>query len=141
MNDCTLKYPTFCIMTSFFLPLTVNGEAKFLAVNHKLEVLCYATRELLLTDILSNLIIPGLVQQLHSLKNKILPYLLKQQPVVRLLASIDPLFITKIISRTLLSYLYVVGKGNLYLCFVLLYMGFEKISYFFHGAMLHMIIF
>ncbi|KAK4427021.1 putative Ufm1-specific protease [Sesamum alatum] len=59
------------------------GEAKLLVVNHKLEVLAYATKDLLLTDMVLKLIIPGLVDQLHSLKNKILPDLLVQHPLLR----------------------------------------------------------
>ncbi|XP_051133390.1 probable Ufm1-specific protease isoform X2 [Andrographis paniculata] len=57
-----------------------NGAAKLLVVNHKLEVLLYATKDLLLTEMVSKLLVPGLVDQLHSLKNKILPNLLKQHP-------------------------------------------------------------
>ncbi|KAL0385197.1 UNVERIFIED_CONTAM: putative Ufm1-specific protease [Sesamum radiatum] len=63
--------------------LLCNGEAKLLVVNHKLEVLAYATKDLLLTHMVSKLIIPGLVDQLHSLKNKILPDLLVQHPLLR----------------------------------------------------------
>ncbi|KAL0335814.1 UNVERIFIED_CONTAM: putative Ufm1-specific protease [Sesamum radiatum] len=59
------------------------GEAKLLVVNHKLEVLAYATKDLLLTHMVSKLIIPGLVDQLHSLKNKIFPDLLVQHPLLR----------------------------------------------------------
>ncbi|KAL3618088.1 hypothetical protein CASFOL_038409 [Castilleja foliolosa] len=59
------------------------GEAKLLVVNHTLEVLSYATKDLLLTDMVSKLIIPGLVDQLHSLKNKILPDLITQHPLLR----------------------------------------------------------
>ncbi|KAI3464177.1 hypothetical protein Pfo_020840 [Paulownia fortunei] len=59
------------------------GEAKLLVVNHKLEVLSYATKDLLLTHMVSKLIIPGLIDQLHSLKNKILPDLLIQHPLLQ----------------------------------------------------------
>ncbi|KAG6408840.1 hypothetical protein SASPL_131865 [Salvia splendens] len=59
------------------------GEAKLLVDNHKLEVLSYCTKDLRLTDIISKLIIPGLVDQLHSLKSKILPDLLTQQLQLR----------------------------------------------------------
>ncbi|KAG8388515.1 hypothetical protein BUALT_Bualt02G0133600 [Buddleja alternifolia] len=58
-------------------------EAKLLAVNHKLEVLSYATKDMLLTHIVSKLVIPGLVDQLHSLKNKMLPDLLSQRHQLR----------------------------------------------------------
>ncbi|KAL6542002.1 hypothetical protein OROGR_011488 [Orobanche gracilis] len=60
-----------------------NGEAKLLVVSHKLEVLSYAPKDLLLTQMISKLIIPGLVDQLHSLKNKVLPDLLTQHPKLR----------------------------------------------------------
>ncbi|KAK4402502.1 putative Ufm1-specific protease [Sesamum angolense] len=67
--------------TAEFYP--AMGEAKLLVVNHKLEVLAYATKDLLLTHMVSKLIIPGLVDQLHSLKNKIFPDLLVQHPLLR----------------------------------------------------------
>lgn len=54
--------------------------AKLLVVNHKLEVLCYAAKELSLMDVVSKLLIPALVDQLHSLKNKISSSLLTEQP-------------------------------------------------------------
>ncbi|CAA0813359.1 Probable Ufm1-specific protease [Striga hermonthica] len=56
------------------------GEAQFLAVNHKLEVLSYAKKDLLLTSMVSKLLIPGLVDQLHALKNKFLADVSVQQP-------------------------------------------------------------
>ncbi|KAK6153246.1 hypothetical protein DH2020_012885 [Rehmannia glutinosa] len=59
------------------------AEAKLLVVSHKLEVLSYATKDLLLTHMVSKLIIPGLVDQIHSLKNKILPDLMTQHPQLR----------------------------------------------------------
>ncbi|KAL8530025.1 hypothetical protein ACS0TY_007195 [Phlomoides rotata] len=59
------------------------GEANLLVINHKLEVLSYATKDLLLTHMVSKLVIPGLVNQLHSLKNKILPDLMKQHRQLR----------------------------------------------------------
>ncbi|KAL8551441.1 hypothetical protein ACS0TY_000511 [Phlomoides rotata] len=59
------------------------GEANLLVINHKLEVLSYATKDILLTNMVSKLVIPGLVNQLHSLKNKILPDLMKQHRQVR----------------------------------------------------------
>ncbi|KAL7153576.1 hypothetical protein ABFS83_04G178600 [Erythranthe nasuta] len=59
------------------------GEAKLLVVNHKLEVLSYATKDLPLTRMVSKLIIPGLVDQLHSLKKKFLPDLMMQHPLLR----------------------------------------------------------
>ncbi|KAL2515405.1 putative Ufm1-specific protease [Forsythia ovata] len=54
--------------------------AKLLVVDHKLEVLCYAAKELLLMDAVSKLLIPALIDQLHSLKNKISPSLLAEHP-------------------------------------------------------------
>lgn len=57
----------------------VAGDAKLLVRNHKLDVLFYVPKDLLLTDMVLKLIIPGLVDQLHSFKNKILPDLLIQQ--------------------------------------------------------------
>ncbi|XP_022885346.1 probable Ufm1-specific protease isoform X1 [Olea europaea var. sylvestris] len=53
---------------------------KLLVVNHKLDVLCYAAKDLLLMDVVSKLLIPALVDQLHSLKNKISSSLLTEHP-------------------------------------------------------------
>lgn len=69
-----------CILTFSFSAL---GEANLLVINHKLEVLSYATKDLLLIHMVSKLIIPGLVDQLHSLKNKIMPDLMKKHRQVR----------------------------------------------------------
>lgn len=51
-------------------------------VDFKVEVLCYAAKFLPLTCAVSTLVIPGLVDQLNSMKNAILPNLLKQLPQV-----------------------------------------------------------
>lgn len=56
-----------------------------MVVNHKLDVLCYAAKDLLLMDVVSKLLIPALVDQLHSLKNKISSSLLTEHPKVILL--------------------------------------------------------
>ncbi|KAI3686398.1 hypothetical protein L1987_80074 [Smallanthus sonchifolius] len=58
----------------------IPGKAKLLVVDYKLKVLCYATKDLRLTDAVSKLIIPGLVDQLHTMKNMTLPHLLSQHP-------------------------------------------------------------
>lgn len=58
----------------------IPGEAKFLVVDYKLKVICYASKDLLLIDAISKLIIPGLVDQLHTMKNMTLPTLLSQHP-------------------------------------------------------------
>ncbi|KAL3824919.1 hypothetical protein ACJIZ3_020948 [Penstemon smallii] len=81
-----------------------NGEAKLLVVNHKLEVLSYATKDILLTHMVSKLIIPGLVDQLHSLKNKMLPNLLLQHPLLRPYHFIPPGFLHPITVIYELSY-------------------------------------
>ncbi|PIN18298.1 hypothetical protein CDL12_09038 [Handroanthus impetiginosus] len=80
------------------------GEAKLLVVNHKLDVLAYAPNDLLLTDMVSKLIIPGLVDQLHSLKNKILPDLLMQHPLLCPYHFIPPGFLHPITVIYELSY-------------------------------------
>ncbi|KAJ0751086.1 hypothetical protein HanLR1_Chr05g0189601 [Helianthus annuus] len=58
----------------------IPGEAKLLVVDYKLKVICYATKDLRLTDAVSKLIIPGLVDQLHTMKDMTLPNLLSQHP-------------------------------------------------------------
>jgi hypothetical protein len=55
-------------------------EVKLVVLNFKLEVLCYATKDLLLTCAISMLLIPALVDQLHTMKKLISPNLLSQQP-------------------------------------------------------------
>ncbi|XP_047314479.1 probable Ufm1-specific protease [Impatiens glandulifera] len=56
------------------------GRARLLVVEYKLAVICYAAKDLSLTNAVSDLIIPGLVDQLHSMKNKLLPNLSLQHP-------------------------------------------------------------
>ncbi|KAL4558079.1 hypothetical protein LXL04_036275 [Taraxacum kok-saghyz] len=81
------------IQVSFFLSTSVPsvkptapfaenipGESKHLVVHYKLKVICYATKDLLLKDAILNLIIPGLIDQLHTMKNMTLPNLLSQHP-------------------------------------------------------------
>ncbi|KAM7273681.1 hypothetical protein ACFE04_028345 [Oxalis oulophora] len=58
-------------------------EARMVVVDLKLEILCYAARDFPLGDAISNLIIPGLVDQLNSMKHTILPNLLEQHPQLR----------------------------------------------------------
>ncbi|XP_059657236.1 probable Ufm1-specific protease [Cornus florida] len=55
-------------------------DAKLLVVDYKLEVLCYSAKDLPLSYAASKLIIPGLVDQLCTMKNTILPYLLTHHP-------------------------------------------------------------
>ncbi|EEF51875.1 probable Ufm1-specific protease [Ricinus communis] len=56
------------------------GDARFLVVHFELDVLCYADKDLSLIYAVSKLIIPGLVDQLHSMKKAILPNLLAEHP-------------------------------------------------------------
>lgn len=57
-------------------------KARLLVVDLKVEVLCYAAKYLPLTYAVSMLVIPGVVDHLNSMKNAILPNLLKQLPQV-----------------------------------------------------------
>lgn len=61
-------------------------EAKLLVVNYKLGVLCYAANDTPLLYVVSKLIIPGLVDQLRTMKNMILPNLLQKHPKVDLIS-------------------------------------------------------
>ncbi|TKY73594.1 Ufm1-specific protease [Spatholobus suberectus] len=58
----------------------VQEEARLLAVDIKLDVLCYSSRELPLKYAVSSLIIPGLVNQLNIVQKLMLPNLLAQHP-------------------------------------------------------------
>lgn len=58
----------------------VQEEARLLAVDIKLDVLCYSSRELPLNYAISSLIIPGLVDQLNTVQKLMLPNLLAQHP-------------------------------------------------------------
>ncbi|KAL7601803.1 hypothetical protein Lser_V15G21368 [Lactuca serriola] len=71
----------------------IPGEAKLLVVEYKLKVICYATKDLLLMDAISKLIIPGLVDQLHTMKNMTLPNLLSQHPKLHPYHFIPPGFL------------------------------------------------
>lgn len=58
-------------------------DARLLVVDLKLDVLCYATKRLPLIYALSKLVVPGLVDQLNTMKKAIMPYLLTQHPQLR----------------------------------------------------------
>ncbi|XP_023519229.1 probable Ufm1-specific protease [Cucurbita pepo subsp. pepo] len=60
--------------------LPAMDKARLLVVDLKVEVLCYAAKYLPLTYAVSMLVIPGVVDHLNSMKNAILPNLLKQLP-------------------------------------------------------------
>ncbi|KAK4264456.1 hypothetical protein QN277_025630 [Acacia crassicarpa] len=63
--------------------LPVQEEARLLTVDIKLDILCFAAKELPLSYAVSSLVIPGLVDQINTLKNLILPNLLTQHPQLR----------------------------------------------------------
>ncbi|XVF54605.1 hypothetical protein PTKIN_Ptkin05aG0195100 [Pterospermum kingtungense] len=55
-------------------------ETRLLIVDFKLEVLCYAVQDIPVLHAISKLLIPGLIDQLNSMKKMILPNLLTQHP-------------------------------------------------------------
>lgn len=57
-------------------------ETRLLIIDFKLEVLSYAAKDLPLTYAISKLIVPGLVDQINTVKNATLPNLLAQHPQV-----------------------------------------------------------
>ncbi|KAL5544018.1 hypothetical protein UlMin_007802 [Ulmus minor] len=58
-------------------------ETRLMFVEFNLEVLSYTTKNLPLVFAVSNLIVPGLVDQFNSMKNAILPNLLARHPQLR----------------------------------------------------------
>lgn len=62
--------------------LSALEETRLLVVEFKLEVLGYAAKDLPLRFAVSKLIVPGLVDQLNSMKNAVLPNLLAEHPLV-----------------------------------------------------------
>ncbi|KAL8123386.1 putative Ufm1-specific protease [Apium graveolens] len=54
-------------------------ETKLFVVDYKLEVLCYAAKELSIASAISSLLIPALTDQLHAVKTTIFPDLFRQQ--------------------------------------------------------------
>ncbi|CAJ1974999.1 unnamed protein product [Sphenostylis stenocarpa] len=61
----------------------VEEEARLLVVDIKLDVLCYSSREVPLKYAVSNLIIPGLIDQLNTVQKLMLPNLLAQHPQLK----------------------------------------------------------
>ncbi|OIT04818.1 PREDICTED: probable Ufm1-specific protease [Nicotiana attenuata] len=55
-------------------------ETELLVIGHKLDVLCYAAKDLSLAYSVSKLVIPALLDQLHSMRKVIMPDLLKGHP-------------------------------------------------------------
>ncbi|KAH7866875.1 hypothetical protein Vadar_026204 [Vaccinium darrowii] len=76
----SVKSPKSVAPIAEYLPAL--KEAKLLVEDYKLQVLCYATKDLSLKKAVSNLIIPGLVDQICTMKNTISPNLLGQHPLV-----------------------------------------------------------
>ncbi|XP_057472814.1 probable Ufm1-specific protease [Actinidia eriantha] len=79
-------------------------ETKLLVIDYKLEVLCYAMKDLSLKQAVSKLIIPGLVDQLCTVKNTILPNLLGQHPLLHPYHFSPPGFLHPITAIYELSY-------------------------------------
>lgn len=61
----------------------VLEEARLIVVDIKLDVLCYASRDLPLRHAVSCLIIPGLIDQLNILQKFMLPNLLAEHPQLK----------------------------------------------------------
>ncbi|WOL12793.1 putative Ufm1-specific protease [Canna indica] len=61
-----------------YFPATEH--ARYLNCSFKLDVLCYASQDFTIAAALSKLILPGLVDQLNSIKKAATPELLLQQP-------------------------------------------------------------
>ncbi|XP_010545987.1 PREDICTED: probable Ufm1-specific protease [Tarenaya hassleriana] len=58
-------------------------ESRIVVVDLKLDVLCYAPKDLPLMHAISSFVVPALVDQLYSLKKIILPNLLLEHPQLR----------------------------------------------------------
>ncbi|MQM01317.1 hypothetical protein Taro_034074 [Colocasia esculenta] len=67
-----------CAPVAEYFPAPI--PAKCLVVNLKLDILCYAVKNFPLASAISKLIIPGLIDQLFTLKKAITPKLLSQHP-------------------------------------------------------------
>ncbi|CAI9112933.1 OLC1v1013444C2 [Oldenlandia corymbosa var. corymbosa] len=85
-----------------FYPAAAN--TKVLVVVQKMEVLCYAAKDLLLTSAVSKLIIPALVCQIRSMRNKILPNLLTQHQQLQPYHFVPPGFLHPVTVMYELSY-------------------------------------
>ncbi|KAF3436708.1 hypothetical protein FNV43_RR19455 [Rhamnella rubrinervis] len=78
LHSSSEKSPkSFAPVAEFFPALE---ETRLLIVDFKLEVLSYAMKDLPLTYAISKLIVPGLVDQIKTVKNAICPNLLAQHP-------------------------------------------------------------
>lgn len=82
----------------------VLDEVRLLVVEYKLEVLCYAAKQLPLTYAVSKLIIPALTDQITTMKNAIVPSFLEQHPQLRAYHFCPPGFLLPITVIYELSY-------------------------------------
>lgn len=80
------------------------NETQLLVVDHDLEVICYASKDLPLKDAITKLVIPGLVDQLMAMKNIISPNLLGQQPLLHPYHFSPPGFVHPVTAIYELSY-------------------------------------
>lgn len=60
--------------------LPASESARLLSFSFKLDVLCYASKDLPVTTAVSKLVMPGLVDQIMSMKKAIIPKLSMQHP-------------------------------------------------------------
>ena len=68
--------------TFFFFFFLAPEEAILRVMDYKLEVICYAVKDLSLVLAVSKLVIPALVDQLTTMKNIVAPSFLGQHPRV-----------------------------------------------------------
>lgn len=68
-------------------------DVKILVVEHDLDVVCYATKDMPLASAISKLLVPALVDQLYSIRKKMLGSLLRQHSQLRPYHFVPPGFL------------------------------------------------
>ncbi|GAB2269736.1 hypothetical protein Dimus_004657 [Dionaea muscipula] len=81
MLNSSTRSPKFAAPVAEYYPAL--DEVRLFVVDYKLDVLCYAARQLPLTYAISKLLIPALISQLTTMKNAVFPSFLAQHPQLR----------------------------------------------------------
>lgn len=66
-----------------YIVFSVLEETRLSVLEFKLDVLCFAPKDLPLVSAISKLLIPGVLDQLTAMKNVHVPNLLKEHPQVK----------------------------------------------------------
>ncbi|KAG0450047.1 hypothetical protein HPP92_026958 [Vanilla planifolia] len=81
MSNRSRNISTLGAPTAEYFPVT--EPARCIVANFNLDVLCYSSKDFFVASAISELVVPGLIDQLEKIKNVISPNLLTQHPQLK----------------------------------------------------------